>query len=101
MSKFPNHDILKLFQKLRENFFQNFLSQNWLLYEWLFSWHLLEISDYTVVPKNISKIIGKISSKSPVPHGSFKFPQNFRKYNNFLRILEYIQISSKLLNPFF
>ncbi len=25
-------------------------------YIWLFSWHLLEISDYTVVPKNISKI---------------------------------------------
>ncbi len=30
-------------------------SQNWLSL-WLFSWHLLEISDYPVVSKNISKI---------------------------------------------
>ncbi len=36
MSKFPNHYILKLFQKFRENFFQNFLSQNWLLYMIIF-----------------------------------------------------------------
>ncbi len=28
---FPNPYILKLFQKLKENFFQNFLSQNCLL----------------------------------------------------------------------
>ncbi len=63
-------------------------------YIWLLSWRLFEISDYMVVPKNISKIWEKF------PPGLFKFPQNFRTYVNFLRILEYIQISSKLLNPF-
>ncbi len=36
MSKFPNHYILKLFQKFRENFFQNFPSQHWLLYTIIF-----------------------------------------------------------------
>ncbi len=32
MSKFPNHYILKLFQKFRENFFQNFLSKLTVIY---------------------------------------------------------------------
>ncbi len=54
MSNFPNHYILELFQKFRENFFQNFLKIN--CYIWLFSWHLLEISNYTTVHKIISKI---------------------------------------------
>ncbi len=32
---------------------------------------------------------------------SFTYPQNFQTYVNLLRILDYIQISSKFLNPFF
>ncbi len=53
MSKFPNHHILKLFQKLRENFFQNFLSKLIIIYNGYFPGIYLKF--YKVL-KNISKI---------------------------------------------
>ncbi len=52
--KFPNLSVLKLFQKLRENFFQNFLSKLTITYNGYFPDIYLKF--YTVVPKNISKI---------------------------------------------
>ncbi len=66
-------------------------------YIWLFSWHLLEISDYTVVGKNIFKTQEKFPQNPLLwkfPHSSFKFlnicqfPQNFGIHTNFLEIFE-------------
>ncbi len=49
--------VLKLFQNLEKISSKIFFKTD--RYIWLFSCHLLEISDYTVVPKNISKICEK------------------------------------------
>ncbi len=91
MSEFPSHYILKLFQKFKENFFQN-----WLLYDYfpdIYSKFLITQLFFKIFPKykkNFLKIacfksfltvplnFPNIMSISSEFRNTYKFPQNFR-----------------------
>ncbi len=78
-------------------------SQNWLLPSMTifltFTWNFTQLF-LKIFPKYRKNFLqNRLFYK--FPHGSFKFSQNFRTCVNFLRILEYIQISSKLSNPYY
>ncbi len=99
MSKFPNHYILKLFQKFRENFFQNFLSKLTVIYDYVPDIYLkflitqLILKIFPKYRKNFLKVarfksfltvslnflrISKHTSVSLEFCNTYKFPQNFR-----------------------
>ncbi len=93
VSKFPNHCILKLFQKFKENIYK------------IFSLKIDCYIDYfpdIYLKFLITQLFLKIFPKY---RKNFLKIACFRSFLtvplNFLRILEYIQISSKFSNPFF
>ncbi len=93
MSKFPNHYILKLFQKFRENFFQSFLSQNWpLLYDYFPDIHLEFLIAQLFL--NLSPKYRKNFLKIACFKSFLKVPLNF------LRISKHMSISSEFGNTY-
>ncbi len=86
MSKFPNHCILKLFQKFRENFFQNFLSENWPLYMYDYFpdiyWKVLITQLFLKIFPEYKKTFIKITC----------FQSFLRVHSNFLKISEHMSI---------